>query len=643
MSLSITMTSSALSRLKPAPLIILAFLQFATLSFAASTEQTFFSNSSAQSILPQQHEFLPVDQAFQLSAEQNGDTIRIFWQIAPDYYLYKHRLQFERIDATANLSPEVPKGKEKNDEYFGDVEVYYDSLAITLPNAARHLTETAPILRVSYQGCADAGLCYPPQNRYLHLEQSGLRIEKETPTSDILAVADSPTNITEEQRFTALLTESSLIRIVGLFLIAGLALTFTPCVLPMVPIISSIVMGQDRQPTRRRAFALSLTYVLAMASTYAIAGTITGYFGAELNLQMKLQSPWILSFIALLFVLFALAMFDVYQLRLPNSLQSRLHQISHQQQGGNYIGVAIIGVISSLIISPCVSAPLAGALVYISSTGDPVLGGLALLALGLGMGIPLLAIGTLGVDILPKAGKWMNQVKVFFGVLLLGVAIWMLERLLPVPIILALTMTLLVGYAIYLKAFQAIFAFKITQFSQLVGIVLLGYGLILTAGAIQGGYNPFTPIDNLNTSKHQTVRLVRDRFISISNISEFDTQLAQAQKNNQLVMLDIYADWCVSCRIIEQDVFSDPKISTALQPFVLLRADITKNSRTNQSLLDHFGLFGPPGLLFFLPSSGELRSHRIQGEITANQLKEHLDAITKEAEDQKLALNETLF
>jgi len=617
-----------LSKIKSVLTIILAFCQFATLSFADNTEQTFFNNNSTKLVLPQQHTFLPVDQAFQLSATRQNGTITFFWQIAPDYYLYRHQLQFEKVDTLAEISPEIPAGKAKHDEYFGDVEVYYGDLAITLPAMA---ADESSSVRISYQGCADAGLCYPPQHRYLHFEKTGLRIAQTAPASGDQPKKTAP--ITEEQQFTELLAESSLLSIVGLFLVAGLALTFTPCVLPMVPIISSIVIGRDHRPSRRRAFSLSLTYVLAMATTYAIAGTVTGYFGAELNLQMKLQSPWVLSTIAALFVLFALAMFDVYELKLPSSLQSRLHGVSQQQQGGSFLSVAIIGVISSLIISPCVSAPLAGALVYISSTGDPLLGGLALLALGIGMGIPLLAIGVFGVGILPKAGKWMNQVKVFFGVLLLGVAIWMMERILPTPLIFILTLALLMGYAIYLKAFQALRTFKINHLSQLMGIVLIGYGFLLIAGATQGGFNPFTPINNLNANKQHAARLIMERFQPIADIAEFKAQLAQAEVLGKPVMLDIYADWCVSCQVLEHKVFAAPQVSEALENFVLLRADITKNSVIHQAFLEHFDLFGPPGLLFFLPTTGELRSHRIQGEITVKALGQHLKAVMEQVQN----------
>lgn len=631
------MTPSIPFSIKRALLIILAFAFFAMPSLPLSAEQPLLGNNSLSSALQQQPEFLPVDEAFQLSATHQDETVTLFWQIAPEYYLYKHRLRFEQPGAASSPASEIPAGKAKHDEYFGDVEVYYGSLSVTLSDLAAGAEGKPAALRVSYQGCADAGLCYPPQNRYLEFTGGNIRIASQSPDSGPAPSERSP--ITEEQEFTALLADAPLLKVLALFLAAGLALTFTPCVLPMVPIISSIVVGREQQPGRTRAFALSLTYVLAMAITYAMAGTITGYFGAELNLQMKLQSPWVLSAIALLFVLFALAMFGFYELRLPNALQSRLHNLSQQQQGGTYLSVAIIGILSSLIVSPCVSAPLAGALVYISSTGDPLLGGLALLALGLGMGIPLLLIGTFGADILPKAGQWMNQVKVFFGVLLLGVAIWMVERILPAPLVLAMFLVLLIGYAAYLKTFQAIFRFRFSGPAQLLGVALLGYSLLLLVGAGRGGYAPFAPIDNLNAGKHLASQAIMERFQPVTDLSDLDNQLAQAKAANKPVLLDIYADWCVSCRIIEQDVFPHPDVTDKLQQFTLLRADITKNSSADQALLQRFGLFGPPGLLFFSPSSGELRSHRIQGEINATQLSEHIGRVLRTNQSVDLAAN----
>lgn len=612
-------------------LIILAFWQFATPALSASENESLFKQGPGSAALTPQQDFLPVDDAFKLTAVTEQGSLRLTWDIAPGYYLYRHRLKFEQGTSAAPLTPEIPPGKAKQDEYFGDVEVYYSNLDVTLTEA------TPPAqYRISYQGCADAGLCYPPQTRFVQLDAFGTTIT--SVENSETASAAAPPSATEEQAFTELLIDASLVTVLGLFLLAGLALTFTPCVLPMVPIISSIVVGREQQTGKGRAFTLSLVYVLAMAVTYALAGTITGYFGAGLNLQMKLQSPLVLWAIAALFLLFALAMFDFFELRLPQTIQSRLFHLNQQQQGGTYFSVAVIGVLSSLVVSPCVSAPLAGALVYISTTGDPILGGLALLALGLGMGIPLLIIGTFGANLLPKAGKWMNQVKIFFGVLLLAMAIWMVERVLPEQLILAMYLLLFLGYAYYLGGFRALTRLKLPGPAQLAGILLIGYSALLAVGASRGGYAPFAPLDNLDHAKHQASRNIMARFTAVTDLDDLNNLLIRtAADAGQPLMLDIYADWCVSCRILEKNVFPSNQVAEVLDQFKLLRADVTANSAANQELLQHFGLFGPPALLFFSPTSGELRLYRIQGEISADQLRNHLQTILATERTEELA------
>lgn len=621
------MNKSFLSVSKCWQLIILALIPFAMISCYAKAEPPSLSGQSPNPLFSQQTKFLPVDQAFELSAiRQDDGSLTLNWIIARDYYLYNHRFQFESLQPSDMvLTPIIPPGIAKQDDYFGDVEVYYNNVTVTIPDAG-----SIQRLRIGYQGCAEAGLCYPPQDRFVGIQGIATNITDSPPDTWENAASDAAPNVapkTEEQEFLQLLTGASLLKIVGLFLLAGLALTFTPCVLPMVPIISSLVIGQHPKPTRARAFTLSLTYVLAMALTYALAGTVTGYFGAELNLQMKLQSPTVLISIALLFVVFSLAMFDVYEIRLPSSIQTRLHQVSAQQKGGTYFGVAVIGVLSSLIVSPCVSAPLAGALVYISSTADPVLGGLALLSLGLGMGIPLLIIGTFGAQLLPKTGNWMNQIKVFFGVLLLAVALWMIERILPAVIVLALMIMLMLGYAVYLLKpfFLQMRLFRSMRF--IIALTLFSYSSLLILGGINGQYNPMTPLDNLSAEKQLASHAIMERFEAVTSIEQLEQQLQKASRLNQTVMLDIYADWCVSCKILENEVFPDKKVSEHLANFLLLRADITKNSVEQQRFLKHFDLFGPPGLLFFDSKANELRTFRIQGEVNAKQLSTHLEAI----------------
>lgn len=621
---------------KYALLIILALIQFAIAAPVLANDTSLLNTSPRGNFLSETPQFLPVDEAFTLRAIHDGNQLQIEWNIAPEYYLYRHRLKFERLSDGAVLSPSLPQGQPKSDEYFGDVEVYYRHLPTSIPATEIGRSE-GPLVKVFYQGCADAGLCYPPQDRILTLSQGAVHVSQPgaAPTS---ASSANTLSSTQEQYFSSLLSNASLLNIVALFFVAGLALTFTPCVLPMVPIISSIVVGSNLGANRSRAFSLSLTYVLAMAFTYALAGTLTGYFGAGLNLQMQLQSPWVLGLIAALFVAFALAMFGLYELQLPSRLQNWLHGISAKQQSGSYTGVAIIGIVSSLIVSPCVSAPLAGALVYIGSSADPLLGGLALLALGLGMGLPLLLIGTFGAGILPKAGAWMQQVKVFFGVLLLAMAIWVLERILPEPFILGLTISLLVGYALYLCTLQRLFRWQLNNGAVFIGLLSLGYAILLTAGAFNGGYNPLTPIANFNRAQLSAAEDMLARFKPVANLTELEQQLASAREEDRWVMLDIYADWCVSCKILEAKVFVDPRVKPKLEQLTLLRADITRNSAEDQALLARFGLFGPPGLLFFSPREGEVLAHRIQGEIAAEHFAQHLEKLPKKGNISAITL-----
>ena len=612
-------------------IIILALSQFAMASDTPTGSPLGVANNSAlfdtQASQPSSFTgstiFLPVDQAFQVNAwagksssSDKSDSLFISWHVAPGYYLYKHRFAFTQVDSNTAIPALIPDGKAKHDEYFGAVEVYYNQITIELPVSA---IRTEKPLIVNFQGCADAGLCYPPQSLYLQRHNQAVTLSA-TPlqTRSTATIATTETT-SSANSFTAILANAQLGSIIGLFFLAGLALTFTPCVLPMIPILSSIVLGQTPAPGRLRAFTLSLTYVLAMASTYALAGTLTGYFGASLNLQLQLQSPLIIIIVALLFVVFALAMLGLYELRLPSTWQNCLQNISQKQRGGTYAGVALIGVISTLIVSPCITAPLAGALVFISSTGDPVLGGVALLALGLGMGLPLLLIGTFGSQLLPKSGQWMNRIKVFFGILLLGLAIWMLDRVLPTAISLALWITLLIGYAAHLGALKILRGKQDVSAAPLIGIALILYSTLLAFNATQGYYNPATPLRSFSAPS------VHLDFKSADNLQALQ-QILSAQNSTQIVMLDLYADWCVSCQIIEQQVFTLPKINRQLQQLTLIRADITTGSKNHQALLKHFGLFGPPSLLFFR-NQQELRNLRIQGEINADELHQHLSRL----------------
>lgn len=565
-------------------------------------------------------EFLSVDEAFVLSHEViDGDTLQLRWVMPDGYYLYRHRLGFETREGSPVLLGEarIPEGKHKVDEFEGDVEVYYHELVVTVPLMG---DITGQEIGVRYQGCADAGLCYPPEIRWLPL--TDVPVGTAAPPVTEAAVA-----ATEDQEFVELLEQSGLWSILALFLVAGIGLAFTPCVLPMVPILSSIIVGEGANLSRRRAFTLSLAYVLGMAVTYALIGTLVGFFGAELNLQAKLQSPPVLIFFAIVFVLLSLAMFGFYELALPAGLQDRLQRLSPNQAGGKHISVVVMGAVSSLVVSPCVSAPLAGALVFISQTGDAMLGGSALLALGLGMGVPLLVVGAGGGQLLPRAGEWMNAVKAVFGVLLLGVAVWLIERLVPAPVTLALWAVLLIGSGVYLGGLDMTARQGWGQAWKALGFIAIVYGVLLLIGSASGAVNPFRPLAALSmgSSGVKAETMNTESWRPISNLAELDREIGGSA--GRLVVLDLYADWCISCKIMERSVFPTPEVAPLLARFHMIRVDLTANTEEHQALLAKFGLFGPPSLVFFDSAGQELAAVRLQGEVDSAGLARHLKAV----------------
>ncbi|WP_426415998.1 protein-disulfide reductase DsbD [Aestuariirhabdus sp. LZHN29] len=566
-------------------------------------------------------EFLPVDEAFQVNGTLDGDLANIHFTVTKAHYLYNNRFKFVTVDGGTPLHPaQLPPGKPKYDQFQQqELEVYTSDVTIPLiiPQAGDFLE-----LDVTFQGCADAGLCYPPHTvRIALLDQPGI-------TQPSLASVATDTPGSEDQQFTRLLSDSSWMVVIGLFLLAGLGLTFTPCVLPMVPILSSLIVGNGQHPpSRGHTIAYSSAYVLGMALTFAIAGTLMGYFGAGLNLQAKLQSPWVLIPFAGLFVLLSLSMFGFYELQLPSSLRNRVQSLSDRSRGGSLGGALLMGVISSLVVSPCVTAPLAGALVYISATGDALLGGFALFALGLGMGIPLLLLAVGGGSLLPKAGAWMESVKAVFGVMLLGVAIWMLERLLPGPVTLMLWAALLVVSAIYMgaltfhgqKGWQALW--------QGLGLIMLIYGGCLVIGAAQGNVDPLRPLQfkfAAASSGLPSQPASELKFSTITSLAGLQQAVATAGDQGQPVFVDFYADWCISCKVTEREIFPLPEIHSQLQRFTLIRADVTDNQAEQQALLKAFNLFGPPAFLFYDRQGNEITNLRVQGEPSVSSLRDTL-------------------
>lgn len=617
------------------PLLIGVLLMFAQFVLAASND-LFKSDPFPISGTV---EFLPVDEAFRPDVILLPENkLQVEWVIANEYYLYKHRFKFEATQGVELQQAEIPAGLKKNDEFFGEVEVYYRLLSVIIPFQGNQKEFE---LTVGYQGCADAGLCYPPETKSYRVDTVSLDVEQllkskagkqkirsEGKTSGKRVPEIARNNTTKEGSLAAAIADETLWMVMLLFFMAGIGLAFTPCVLPMVPILSSIIVGQKQIPTRFKAFSLSMTYVLGMAITYAGLGTLVGYFGAEFNIQAKLQSPWILSTFALLFVILSLAMFGFYELQLPERLRDKLAAVSQGQQGGEYVGVAIMGILSSLVVSPCVSAPLAGALIYISATGDAVIGGLALLALGLGMGAPLVVIGSSGGDLLPRAGAWMNSVKAVFGVMLLAVAIWMLERIVPASVTLALWAVLAIVCGVYLGALDSVSDSGWPQLWKGMGVISIVYGIILLIGAASGANDPFDPLQNVSGGA-QAREETRVSFRPVQDLNSLQQILAAENFDSvkRPIMFDFYADWCVSCKIMERDVFNDPEIKTLLANFQLLQIDITANNEDHQTVLSHFNLFGPPAILFFDTEGKELPQFRIQGELNRDEFKLHISKV----------------
>ncbi|APE31927.1 thiol:disulfide interchange protein [Halomonas aestuarii] len=582
-------------------------------------------------------QFLPVREAFQPSAWHDGETLHVGIQNADGYYLYRHQLDVETSTEGLSLGePDLPPGQAKHDEFLGDVNVFYDSVVFETALDPGHQGPLS--LTLTFQGCADAGLCYPPERVELTAREgeaparfAGWAPDDDTGRASLADTSPAPTDRvsggaprSEDGRFRALMAEARLPLVLGLFFLAGLGLTFTPCVLPMVPILSSIIVGQH--PSRPRAFALSASYVGGMALTYAVVGVLMGLFGAGLNLQARLQSAPVLITFALLFTLFALAMFGAFNLRLSPSLAGRIDAWQARAQKSGPAGLALAGALSVLVVSPCVSAPLAGALVFISSTGDAVMGGAALLALALGMGVPLLLVGTFGTTLLPRSGAWMNGVKAAFGILLLGVAIWLVERLLPGSIALLLWAGLAIGSALALGALTVNQAPGWPRVRQAGGLMLLAWGIALVIGAARGGDDPLHPLASATPAPGAASTAQATPARPVTTVEDLDALKATLAESDEPAFVNVTADWCISCKVMERNVYPAPEVAGPLSRFRHINVDVTDSDAASREVLDHFQLFGPPSLLFF-EQGKELRDARVQGEVDAPQLASHLEGV----------------
>lgn len=568
---------------------------------------------------PPAGKFLPVAEAFRLSVEDSdSQQVQLRFINAEGYYLYRHRMKFQVEPATVTLGEvQLPEGKAHHDDYFGDTQVFY---AITDVRVPLNNPQKLPFrLTVSYQGCADKGLCYAPETARIEVTADGQAslLGKTAPTAQAAMATTGETGLADD--LLALLKgqgarhSGPLGRGLLIAFLAGLTLTFTPCVLPMLPILSGVVLRG--RPGGLRGFSLSLAYVVPMATCYAVLGSLMGLFGARLNLQAMLQSPWVLVPFAAFFVAFAIAMFGVFELRLPGFLRERLDRMAADTRGGSLAGAATLGVLSSLLVSPCVSAPLAGLLLYIGSTGDAVGGALLLFALGLGMGTPLVIFGAGGGALLPKSGAWMTQVRNFFGVLLLAVALWLLERVLPGRLSLALWGLLAAGIALALGTLELVKKTPAQRATQLLGLLLLTYALAAWTGALRGASDPLEPLAPLSVQP-----LATQQWQTLTTPAQLDDALAQARAAGQPVLLDWYADWCISCKIIEHQVLPAAAVRDQLGGYRLLRFDMTASSAEQRALLERYKLFGPPALLLFGKDGGERNDLRIVGETDAATL-----------------------
>ena len=554
-------------------------------------------------------ELLPPDQAFHFTAAVKDDkTLQANWQIADGYYLYREKIQFEILN-NENVhvgAVDIPRGTPKHDEAFGQVEIFRDSLSFNVPVVRSDANAQAVTLLAKFQGCADRGVCYPPMDK---------KIELSLPVSASLNPSPSVTLSeprSEQDRIVQSLHHDTLWLTLFSFFGFGLLLSFTPCVFPMIPILSGIIVGHGKNISTSRAFFLSLSYVLASAVTYTLFGILAALFGS--NLQTTFQQPWIIGLFSAVFVILSLSMFGFYNLELPKSFQTRLHNSSEKHRDGSMWGAAIMGSLSSLIVGPCVAAPLAGALIYIGQTGDVLLGGSALFVMGFGMGIPLLLLGASAGKLLPKAGHWLNSTKAVFGVIMLAVAVWMLDRILPAAVTMFLWALLLIIPAIYLSAIDPLpeNANGWRKFWKGTGVIMLVYGVLLLIGLSIGNQNPLKPLQGLgiNSAAATDQKLAFTRVKTVQELAEF---IERASANNQHVMLDFYADWCISCKEMEAYTFTDPQIRKELSGFVLLQADVTANSEEDQALLKKFALIGPPAILFFGSDRQEKTALRVIG------------------------------
>jgi thiol:disulfide interchange protein DsbD len=565
---------------------------------------------------------LPVEQAFVPNARfDRANELTVGFEIEPGYYLYRDKFEFSADGEIELGNARLPEGVAHSDDNFGDVEVFFDYVEITVP-FARARPEAFPVtIRTVFQGCKEGSICYPPTEASMALT---------LPAASEFAPSEPPgaaPMVSEQDQWAARILGGSWWTFLGGFYVAGLLLSFTPCVLPMIPILSSIIAGHGNV-TVRRGFLLSLAYVLGMAVTYTGAGALAALAGGQI--QALFQKPWIITLFASLFAVLALGMFGVYQLQMPTAVQSRLANLANRQRGGTFLGTAIIGALSALIVTTCVAPPLVGALAVIGQSGDVTRGAAALFALSIGMGSPLLLVGASAGQLLPKVGPWMNSVKAAFGVMMIGIAIWMMERVLPGTITLVLWALLVFLTGVFLGAFEPLpqGPSPIRRLSKGLGVLACLYGALLLIGATLGGEDPLRPLPRgglaIPAGGGPVAAL---SFEELDDVTELERLLGEAAAAARPVMVDFTAEWCVSCKEMEEYTFPDAGVIAALKPFMLLRADVTANDVDDQALLERFRSFGPPTIAFFDANGREQEPFKLVGFVPPADFKAHVERV----------------
>ena len=574
--------------------IFLALFSIVSLSINASEE------------LPKtQTEFLSPDEAFVMSHEIiNDNHLKVTWQIHPGYYLYMGMFEFESLDNNNKIQKvEMPEGKKKTDEFFGEVDIYYyqTEADVYLENKISDNLE----LKVKYQGCADAGLCYPPVFKKISVKKklTSNNLKKTSLFNSQAAMSDS-------------LIKNSLIYNSFIFFLAGLLLAFTPCVLPMVPILTGIIAGQGNV-SQKKSLTLSTIYVLSMSLTYAAAGIVVAISGT--NIQASLQNPYVIGFISLLFFIFALAMFRFFDIQMPKYIQTIVINLSNKQKSGGYKDVAVMGILSALIVGPCVTAPLIGALIYIASTGDVLVGGFALFFLGIGMGTPLILLGSSTTKLISKIGPYLELVNYFFGVLFIIVAIWLLERILSIQAAAYLwSISAIILVFVIIKSLKVVQNILFKSLSYIISTLAVIYFSLQIYGVNSNTY--YDPITSF-VEKEQAIQ-----FITVRSIENLHKEIKNSDK---AVMVDLYADWCVACKEFEKYTFSDIRVSNILNELKLIKFDITETTEEHSMYLKEMRIFGPPALIFYDRNGNEIMDARIVGYMESDSFLKVLNLVKR--------------